>query len=134
MPSLLKALGLLMVCTAAQAGTAPILLEACNLFDERDKRLACLRAANGLEADAQSAHPGSSRVSRAEPVRAAMPQALGSFDGATGAARSSGPSGVHKASASGDRAERSHSGTGVRSPARVSPLPGPQSSAVTLPS
>lgn len=98
MPSLLKALGLLMVCTAAQAGTAPILLEACNLFDERDKRLACLRAANGLGADNPAAHPGTSRPSRSAPVPAAVPQALGSFE-----------SGVHQAGSNG-----------ARSPARTS--------------
>lgn len=115
MPSLLKALGLLMVCTAAQAGTAPILLEACNLFDERDKRLACLRAANGLGADAPATHPGTSRGSGPATVPAAMPHALGSFDGTAAAARSSGPSGARHVSGSGNG-----NGNGVRSPARAS--------------
>ena len=88
MRSLVKGVGLFMVCAAAQAGTAPILLEACNLFDERDKRLECLRAANGLGAG--SSAQGTSRPGRPEPVRSAMPNTLGAFDGAPGAARSSG--------------------------------------------
>ena len=94
MRSLVTVFGLLMACAAAQAGTASILLEACNLFDERDKRLECLRAANGLGAGT-SAGQSPSRSTRPEAARAATPNTLADFDGTPGTARRS--SGSHKA-------------------------------------
>ena len=68
---------------AAQASTPPILLEACNLFDDRGKRLECLRAANAVESTPASHGATSQRTSSPTSTRAyapATPNSLAAFD------------------------------------------------------
>ena len=72
MKSLIKFFGVLTVSCAAQASTPPILLEACNLFDDPSKRLECLRAANG--------HTTTPVSSTARQTSKSTPASLASFD------------------------------------------------------
>ena len=79
MRGFIRIFGLLTMASTAQASTPPILLEACNLFDDRAKRLECLRAANGQTPSAQT---------RQTPAQTATPNALAGFHSAPSPSRS----------------------------------------------
>lgn len=85
MNAFVKILGLLALSSAAHASAPSILLEACNLFDDRAKRLECLRAAN-------SHSSGEQMPTRQVPAQVSTPNSLAGFDAASSPSRSRAPS------------------------------------------